>query len=125
MLLAFFFVVGMIPIVTGMNTTDISNMGTGCSKLSDLLMVYACYRLPDKFPEIYNNSTLRMKPSTLKAVLVVVFLVLAGSSYVSLSSLTSGKFLGMGIFVVVAIVVMLLRHKYFQDQDVLKNKTNA
>lgn len=124
-LLGFFFVVGMIPIVTGMNTTDISNMGTGCSKLSDLLMVYACFRLPDKFPEVYNNSTLRMKPNTLKAVLVLVFLVLAGSSYVSLSSLTAGQFLGMGIFVVVAILVMLLRRNHFQDQDLLKSKSNG
>lgn len=120
-LLGFFFVVGIIPIVTGMNTTDISNMGTGCSKLSDLLMVYACFRLPDKFPEIYNNSTLKMPAKVLKAVLVVVFFVLAGTSCVSLSSLTAMQFLGMGVFIVIAIAVMLLRHKYFQDQDLVKN----
>lgn len=39
---------GLLPIVTGMNAADISNMGTGYSKLSDLLMVIACFRLPDE-----------------------------------------------------------------------------
>lgn len=122
-LLGFFFVVGIIPIVTGMNTTDISNMGTGCSKLSDLLMVYACFRLPDKFPELYNNSTLKMPAKVLKAVLVVVFFVLAATSCVSLSGLTGMQFLGMGIFILIAIAVMLVRHKYFQDQDLVKNNS--
>lgn len=61
-LLLFFFVVGVIPIVTGMDTADISNMGTGCSKLADLLMVYACFRLPTMFPEEYKKSALYIAP---------------------------------------------------------------
>lgn len=119
-LLAFFAVVGLIPVVTGMNTTDISNMGTGCSKLSDLLMVYACFRLPDVLPDVYERSTLKMKPSTLKVVMVIVFIVLALSSVVSLSGLTPMQFAGMGIFIVAAIIVMMLRYKHFEDQDKIK-----
>lgn len=116
-LLALFVVLGLIPVVTGMNTTDISNMGTGCSKLSDLLMVYACFRLPDVLPDVYARSTLKLKPALLKVVMVLVFIVLALSSVVSLSSLTLLQFAGMGIFIVAAIIVMLLRYKHFQDQD--------
>ena len=95
-----------------MNTADISNMGTGCSKLSDLLMVIACFRLPDLFPEVYEKSTLKMNPKTLKAVLVLVFVVLALSSYVSLT-----QFIGMAIFIAAAAVVMLVRYKNFKDAD--------
>ena len=84
-LLLFFFVVGIIPIVTGMNTSDIANMGTGCGKLTDLLMVYACFRLPKVFPEEYRKSALYMSPAKLNAALAVVFVVLAATSYVSLS----------------------------------------
>lgn len=119
-LLGFFVVVGLIPVITGMNTTDISNMGTGCSKLSDLLMVYACFRLPDVLPEVYERSTLKMKPQNLKIVMVIVFIVLALSSYVSLSGLTPMQFLGMGIYIVIAIAVMLLRKNHFQDADLAK-----
>ena len=100
-----------------MNTADISNMGTGCSKLSDLLMVIACFRLPDLFPEVYEKSTLKMNPKTLKAVLVLVFVVLALSSYVSLSGLTLTQFIGMAIFIAAAAVVMLVRYKNFKDAD--------
>ena len=119
-LLGFFVVVGLIPVLTGMNTADISNMGTGCSKLTDLLMVIACFRLPDLFPDVYNKSTLKMNPKTLKAVLVLVFIVLALSSYVSLSGLTTMQFVGMGIFIAVAAVVMLVRYKYFKDTDTVR-----
>ena len=72
-LLLFFFVVGIIPIVTGMNTSDIANMGTGCGKLTDLLMVYACFRLPKVFPEEYRKSALYMSPAKLNVALAVVF----------------------------------------------------
>ncbi len=119
-LLGFFVVVGLIPVITGMNTTDISNMGTGCSKLSDLLMVYACFRLPDVLPEVYEKSTLKMKPRNLKIVMVIVFIVLGLSSYVSLSGLTPMQFLGMGIYIVIAIAVMLLRKNHFADADLAK-----
>ena len=116
-LLGFFFVVGMIPIVTGMNTTDISNMGTGCSKLADLLMVYACFRLPDVLPDVYEKSVLKLKPQTLKVVMVLVFVVLALSSYVSLSSLTAKQFLYMGIYIVVAIALMFSRQSAYNKKN--------
>lgn len=119
-LLGFFVVLGLIPVITGMDTADISNMGTGCSKLSDLLMVYACFRLPDVMPEVYERATLKFKPATLKAVMVIVFIVLGLSSIVSLSGLTSTQFIGMGVFIVASIIVMLLRYKYFEDQDKIK-----
>ena len=116
-LLGFFFIVGLIPIVTGMNTADISNMGTGCSKLADLLMVYACFRLPDVLPDEYNKSTLRVKPKTLKVVLVVLFCVLAATSYVSLSGLTGRQFLYIGIYVVLAIALMCARHGSYKKKN--------
>ena len=80
-------------------------------------MVIACFRLPDLFPEVYEKSTLKMNPKTLKAVLVLVFVVLALSSYVSLSGLTLTQFIGMAIFIAAAAVVMLIRYKNFKDAD--------
>ncbi len=98
-LLLFFFVVGIIPIVSGMNTSDIANMGTGCGKLTDLLMVYACFRLPKVFPEEYKKSCSVHEPAKLNVALAVVFVVLAATSYVSLSSLNARQFLYIGLFI--------------------------
>ena len=115
-LLLFFFVVGIIPIVTGMNTSDIANMGTGCGKLTDLLMVYACFRLPKVFPEEYRKSALYMSPAKLNAALAVVFVVLAATSYVSLSSLNARQFLYIGLFILAAVVLMLVRYKNVKEK---------
>ena len=115
-LLLFFFAVGIIPIVTGMNTSDIANMGTGCGKLTDLLMVYACFRLPKVFPEEYRKSALYMSPAKLNAALAVVFVVLAATSYVSLSSLNARQFLYIGLFILAAVVLMLVRYKNVKEK---------
>ena len=115
-LLLFFFVVGIIPIVTGMNTSDIANMGTGCGKLTDLLMVYACFRLPKVFPEEYKKSALYMSPAKLNVALAVVFVVLAATSYVSLSSLNARQFLYIGLFILAAVVLMLVRYKNVKEK---------
>ena len=115
-LLLFFFVVGIIPIVTGMNTSDIANMGTGCGKLTDLLMVYACVRLPKVFPEEYKKSALYMSPAKLNVALAVVFVVLAATSYVSLSSLNARQFLYIGLFILAAVVLMLVRYKNVKEK---------
>ncbi len=115
-LLIFFLIVGIIPIVTGMNTSDISNMGTGCGKLTDLLMIYACYRLPKVFPEEYNKSPLHMEPKKLNVALIIVFIILAATSYVSLSSLSPKHFLYIGIYILAAIILMELRYKTVKDK---------
>ena len=112
-LLLFFLMVGAVPILTGMNTTDISNMGTGCNKLADLLIVYACFRLPVLFPETYKKSVLYIEPKKLNAMLVVVFIVLAATSYVSLSGLSARQFMYCGIFIVAATILMQLRYKNY------------
>lgn len=115
LLLLFFFIVGVIPIVTGMNTTDISNMGTGCGKITDLLMVIACARLPKKYPQEYANSVLHIDPKKLNIILVLVFCVLAATSYVSLSGLSGKQFLYIGIYIVVACIIMFVRYPKFHD----------
>ncbi len=117
----FFFVVGAIPILTGMNTADISSMGTGCGKLTDLMMVYACYRLPKLLPEQYKKSVLYVAPAKLNLMLLIVFIVLAATSIVSLSGLTVRQWIYTGIFIVVSILLMELRYKSFKQKQMNDN----
>ena len=111
LLLFFFFVVGLIPILTGMDTTDISNMGTGCSKLTGLFTICACWRLPSLFPEAYEKSVLHIEPKKLHAVLCVCLTVTIVTSFVSLSSLKPKHYLYIGLFILVSIIIMLIRYK--------------
>lgn len=111
LLLFFFFIVGLIPILTGMDTTDISNMGTGCSKLTGLFTICACWRLPSLFPEAYEKSVLHIEPKKLHAVLCVCLAVTIVTSFVSLSSLKPKHYLYIGLFILVSIIIMLIRYK--------------
>lgn len=120
LLLMFFFLVGLIPIVTGMNTEDISNMGTGCNKLADLFIVYACMRLPKTLPEEYKKSVLYIEPGKLNIILLGVFIVLAATSYVSLSGLAPRQFLYIGIYVVVAAGLMMARYGKYKEKNGIK-----
>ena len=117
LLLLFFFVVGAIPVLTGMDTADISNMGTGCGKLADLLIVYACYRLPVLFPEEYKKSVLYLEPKKLNALLLVVFIILAATSYVSLSGLSGKQFLYCGLFIVASTILMMARFNSYKAKN--------
>ena len=57
-----------------------------------------------------------MSPAKLNAALAVVFVVLAATSYVSLSSLNARQFLYIGLFILAAVVLMLVRYKNVKEK---------
>ena len=62
-LLMVFFLMGAIPILTGMDLTLISNMGVGTDMVTEFMVLLACWRLPDIFPEEYQKSAFwQVKP---------------------------------------------------------------
>ncbi|MFR2253543.1 MAG: hypothetical protein ACLS6H_05970, partial [Clostridium sp.] len=61
-------------------------------------------------------SALYMSPAKLNAALAVVFVVLAATSYVSLSSLNARQFLYIGLFILAAVVLMLVRYKNVKEK---------
>ena len=57
-----------------------------------------------------------MSPAKLNAAFAVVFVVLAATSYVSLSSLNARQFLYIGLFILAAVVLMLVRYKNVKEK---------
>ena len=57
-----------------------------------------------------------MSPAKLNAALAVVFVLLAATSYVSLSSLNARQFLYIGLFILAAVVLMLVRYKNVKEK---------
>ncbi len=111
-LLGVFFVMGAIPILTGMDLTAISNMGVGTDMLTEFMVLLACWRLPKVFPEQYRKSSFYMKPAVLHTILVFVGILMLGTSYVNLSDLTLPNYIACGIFVVVLFVYTQLRYPH-------------
>lgn len=111
-LLMVFFLMGALPIVTGMDLTLISNMGIGTDMLTEFMVLLACWKLPDILPEEYKKSNFYMKKGTLRAVLIFVGILMLGTSYVNLSDLTVPAAIACAIYVAVLFVYTQLRYKH-------------
>ena len=111
-LLMVFFLMGALPIATGMDLTLISNMGIGTDMLTEFMVLLACWKLPDMLPEEYKKSNFYMKKGTLRAVLIFVGILMLGTSYVNLSDLTVPAAIACAIYVAVLFVYTQLRYKH-------------
>ena len=111
-LLMVFFVMGALPIATGMDLTLISNMGIGTDMLTEFMVLLACWKLPDVLPEEYKKSNFYMKKSALHVLLIFVGILMLGTSYVNLSDLTMPAAIACLIYVAVLFVYTQIRYKH-------------
>lgn len=111
-LLGVFFLMGAIPIITGMDLTLISNMGVGTDMLTEFMVLLACWRLPDILPEEYKKSSFYMKKTTLHVLLIFIGILMIGTSYVNLSDLTVPAAIACVIYIVVIFVYTQIRYKH-------------
>ena len=110
-LLLIFFVVGAIPILSGMDTTTISNMGIGVNQVCLLMEVIACWRLPQVMPEAYENATMKLKKPVLYALLVLSIILNVGTFVITMDGMTTTVWIGIVIFVVLLAVYTFFRGK--------------
>ncbi len=111
-LLGVFFVMGAIPILTGMDLTLISNMGVGTDMITEFMVLLACWKLPSHLPEEYKKSAFYMKEGTLHLVLLFIGALMIGTSYVNLSDLTVPAAICCGIYIVILFIYTQVRYKY-------------
>jgi len=115
-LLGVFFVMGAIPIVTGMDLTLISNMGVGTDMLTEFMVLLACWRLPDVLPEEYKKSNFYMKKSALHVLLIFIGILMIGTSYVNLSDLTVPAAIACLVYIAVMFVYTQIRYKHVAEK---------
>lgn len=116
-LLMVFFLMGAIPILTGMDLTLISNMGVGTDMATEFMVLLACWRLPDIFPEEYQKSAFCMKKRTLHILLFFIGILMIGTSYVNLSDLTVPAAIACGIYILVMFVYTQVRYPYVKAKQ--------
>lgn len=113
LLLMIFYVVGALPILTGMSTEIIANIGIGLDMLTEFAILIACFRLPKLYPEEYKKSAFYIKPQILYMILSIVGVLMLGTSYVNLSDLTGSMYIAIIIYLVFVYVLTQIRYKYF------------
>lgn len=115
LLLGVFFVVGSIPILTGMNTTTISSMGIGLNMVCLIMETYACFLLPSKMPEKFAAASLKPKRGVLNAMLGLALILNVATFTVSLSDLTPPVWAAIIIYVVIMVAYTMFRYKHVQS----------
>lgn len=116
-ILGIFFVMGAVPILTGMDLTLISNMGVGTDMITEFMVLLACWKLPDILPEEYKKSTFYMKKKTLHIVLLLIGILMIGTSYVNLSDLTVPAGIACVIYILILFVYTQIRYKHVADKN--------
>lgn len=110
-LLLIFFVVGAIPILSGMDTTTISNMGVGVNQVILIMEVIACWRLPKLMPEAYESATMKLKRPVLYALLVLSLILNIGTFVITMDGMTATVWTCIVIFVALLAVYTFVRAK--------------
>lgn len=102
-LLTFYYILGVIPIVTGVSFTTISQLGVGILLISSIFPVLSAARLPRKYPDLYQSAPFTMKPALLYTIVVIAVGLLFFQGYLLLSRLSVPLLMGTMLLLVAAV----------------------
>ncbi len=116
-LLGIFYIMGAVPILTGMDITIISNMGVGTDMLTSIILLLACWNLPKYVPEEWNKSRFHMSDRALHVTVIIMFILQALSSYVSFADLDGPSLIGCAIYIAVLLVYVKVRSRSVDNKE--------
>ena len=110
-ILLVFYLVGIVPILIGLDLTTIANSTVIVTKVCAAIVVYAAMRLPSKLPELWKKSRFYVPDGKLKLLcgialainILSIILLLVSTSPIQIS-------LNLAILVI-GTVLALLRHR--------------
>ncbi|WP_082693153.1 APC family permease [Bacillus sp. FJAT-29814] len=103
-LLTLFYVIGAIPILTGMSLAVVSALGTGVFLIYSVITVFAATKLPKKYPVLYQKAPFKLPPLVLNLVVYIAMALLAFQAYLLMSSLSFKIILGTFAYMVAAVI---------------------
>ncbi|MEI4770679.1 APC family permease [Psychrobacillus sp. FJAT-51614] len=112
-LLTIIYVIGVIPIITGLPLTVISALGTGVFLIAGVIPIIAATQLPKKYPEQYNKAPFKLSPRTLNITVCIAVFLLLFQGFLLMSSLSSKIIIGTIAYMVVAIVYVIIVGKKY------------
>ena len=119
-LLTLFYVVGMLPIVTGMTLQYVTILGNAVGIIFCIIPVLALYNLYDRNPEAYRRASFKLPVVAMKIVPFVALAVYAVGVYLSMG------FIGMTGFVTLLVyAAMLLAYAFWREPHVIVARESA
>lgn len=102
--LTFFYLMGVITIISGISLGDIARLGFGFLLFVSIIPVLGCLYLPKKYPEQYEKALFRIKPSLLYPCIWAAVIVMVGQVFYVLKGLPQNLQIAEGIIIGLAIL---------------------
>ncbi|AID41911.1 APC family permease [Staphylococcus xylosus] len=104
-LLLIFYIIGAIPIVTGMSLNVVAQLGTGISLIVFAFPALAVTQLPKKYPEAYKQSPFKVPYPVLIVIAITAIIVLLYQSYLLISDLKISYIIGTLIYILLSLAI--------------------
>lgn len=112
-LLIVFYIVGAIPILTGLDISTIARLGNGVSLIYVLFPIFTGYLIYKKNPEAMRNSTFKIKPVPLFILTTVALIGYIIAAILNFGDISSAWQM-MLIYSAVVIVYAFIREHYMK-----------
>lgn len=110
-LLLIFYIIGALPIITGMSLDVVAQLGTGISLIVFAFPALAVTQLPKKYPEAYKQSPFKVPYPILVTIAISAIIVLLCQSYLLISDLKLGYIIGTFIYIIISAFIAHFSNK--------------
>lgn len=104
-LLLIFYIIGALPIVTGMSLNVVAQLGTGISLIVFAFPALAVTQLPKKYPDAYKQSPFKVPYPVLIVIAITAIIVLLYQSYLLISDLKISYIIGTLIYILLSLAI--------------------
>lgn len=117
-----FYLVGIVPIIIGLDLTTIANSTVIVTKVCAAIIVYSAMQLPKKLPELWNKSRFHVSNGALKAICIVALIInIVSILLLLISTSTIQIVLNLAILVVGGILALLMHKRVTINMSYTEN----
>ncbi len=110
-LLTIFYIIGLVPIITGVSIRTIAMLGNGVSLIYLMFPIAAAFFVHEKNPEAMANAQFKISKNTLKVMTVISIGLYGLAAYLNFADIASSWMLIVGYSAIV-LVYATLRFKH-------------
>lgn len=116
-LLLIFYIVGMVPIITGMDITYISMLGNGVGMIFGIIPAFALFFLVKKNPEAYQKASFKLPVPLTKVLPIISLCLFSYGSYLSFGDLNKTGWIILGLFLLLVIIYANVKGNMLAKQE--------
>lgn len=111
LILLAFYLVGIVPIIIGLDLTTIANSTVIVTKVCASIVVYAAMQLPKKMPELWNKSRFHVSDGKLKTLCIIALAINVISILLLLVSSSTIQIVLNLVILVIGFILAQIFHK--------------